>query len=112
MTIYDFCKFFDFTFSQGDFSDGDDTYKYIATDDQGVFHERLANDINDFIDMFESMEPDYCMEPLEYDGFIYDDKANTTYYDQAYRWIKATNYGYTYLTEVIAVFTGKDILTL
>lgn len=120
MKAYDFCKFFDFTFDQGLFTCTENesysvepgVYRFIATDDQGTFCNRYANDVNDFIDSFESMENDYCIEPLETDGFVYDENINVPYYKQAYDWIINTKYEYTYLKEVIAVFSGNDTLTV
>lgn len=114
MKIYDFCKTFDFTFETGEFFDDDgEKYLYRASDDQNCFHDRLENDVENFIDDFDSMVPDYIDDDLEYNGFIYDDKSPEAYYTQAYKWISGQpDYNDTWLYEIVSVFSGHDTLTL
>lgn len=121
MTISDFCSFFDFTFQEGNFilSDNDDNYmieageyKYMASDDQGCFCNRYANDIGDFISMFDSMVYDYIDSNIEEDGFIYDQKADGSYYDQAFKWLSGReDYKDTAIFHVVAVFSWNEKLT-
>lgn len=112
MYIDEFCKFFDFTFDSGDFIDEyGDHYKYIATDDQGCFVPRFSNNILNFRDMFESMEADYIVDDLEYNGFEYNQKIPVPYYEQAYKWLLAhDDYKYTDIFDVVSVFAGHDEL--
>ena len=78
MKASEFCKFFDFTYEKEhgyadtDFYSGE--YNYKATDDQGVFHDRLVKNVADFADEFDSMLQDYIQDDLEEQGFESDVK--------------------------------------
>ena len=113
MKIADFCNFFEFTFEAGEFYDDGEKYKYIATDNQGVFRDRLFNDIEFFIDAFDSMVPDYVDDDLEYNGFEYDKEDPAPYYVQAYKWMSDNpDYKDTDVYEIVKLFSGNDTLTL
>lgn len=88
MTVSEFCKFFEFTPYKESYTDEyGDVYKYHAVDDQGVFHDRVANKVADFTDEFDSMLVDYIDLTLEDYGFEYDGNGES-YYTQALEWIE------------------------
>ena len=123
MKISDFCEYFDFCFEAGDFEIKENDkvylftepghYKYSAYDMQGVFSTRYANDIQDFADMFNSMEEDYVVSVLDGADFIFNDHIDKDYYNQAYSYLKKLpDYNKTDTFHVISVFAGKEKLTI
>ena len=72
MTVYDFCKFFEFTCIK-------EKNGYIATDDMGVFREREFQKPEDAADMFDTLLYDYIDEYLEELGFEYSNSDRTFY---------------------------------
>lgn len=73
MKATDFCAFFDFTLERGENTDEyGETFKYYATDDQGVFDDRHLNDVSELVDLFDSCLHDYIDEDVEQKtGFEY-----------------------------------------
>ena len=60
--------------------------KYVVTDDQGCFSNRYISDVRELADCFDPELPDYIDSNIEEDGFVYDEKSNDTYYEQALKW--------------------------
>lgn len=91
MTVSEFCEFFDFTPYKETYTDEyGEIFKYHAVDDQGCFHDRTANKVEDFTEEFDSMLSDYIDCTLEDYGFEYDENGGP-YYEQALEWIEKTN---------------------
>lgn len=113
MNAYEFCKFFDFTLEkESGINEDGDTYNYIATDDQAVFHDRTAYKVSGLTDLFDSMLPDYVDEECEYNGFEYDESQDGTFYEQALKWVKSDeNYRDTDLAGVLEALVNPDSLT-
>lgn len=94
MKASEFCKFFDFTYEKEygyadtDFYSGE--YNYKATDDQGVFHDRLVKNVADFADEFDSMLQDYIQDDLDEQGF--EPELNENYWKSALLWIGDNEY--------------------
>ena len=95
MTVYDFCEFFDFTCEKVDGG-------YIATDDQGVFHDREFEKPGDCVDMFDSMLSDYVDDELEYHGFSWDGTGD--FYAHAWNWFADKE---TDLAQVVGALCGE-----
>ena len=112
MNAYDFCKFFEFTLEKEsgiadeDFYTGE--YSYRATDDQGVFHDRLVNDVKDLADEFDSMLQDYVQDDLEYNGF--EPPTNENYYEAALKWLETSELKDTDIHDVVRVLVNPDEL--
>lgn len=104
MTVYDFCKFFDFTCEKrGDC--------FVATDDQGVFHDREFYPASSASDCFDSMLIDYIEEPTEEYGFVYDETAVGTWYEQAEKWCDNNPDFPDYYADMIRVLANPDLIT-
>ena len=105
MKVNEFCDFFDFTYEKEHGEIDEDLYSgeynHIATDNQGVLHNRYVMNISDLSDEFNSLLDDYINEFIEEDGFEYDENAEGTYYEQAYKWCVDTNYEYKTITDVL-----------
>ena len=112
MKATEFCKWFDFTLDKGEFYDEDGVdWKYCATDDQGVFANRYADNVDDFADMFDSCLQDYVDEDLEYNGFDPDDYEPSQYYMSASRWCEdESEMNDTFLHHIVRVLAGLEKL--
>lgn len=93
MKATDFCKYFDFTLWVNDTNEEDESgyvSKYIATDDQQVFHTRYLDDVGFLASCFDSMLIDYVDRTLYYYNFQCDSNSDKTFYEQAKEWIENT----------------------
>lgn len=112
MKASEFCKFFDFTYEKEhgyadtEFYSGE--YNYKATDDQGVFHDRLVKDVKDFSDEFNSMLQDYIQDDLEEQGF--ESEVNENYWVSALKWI-GDNENYKVTKDVIDCLLHPEHIT-
>ena len=96
MNATEFCNYFEFSI----YKPSEDVKKRYATedgvianfvmiDDQGVFHDRVCEKIEEIVDCFDSMLMDYVESTLEDFGFEYDQKSDLTYYEQAHQWLNS-----------------------
>ena len=93
MKATDFCKYFDFTLWVNDTNEEDESgyvSKYIATDDQQVFHTRYLDDVGFLASCFDSMLIDYVDRKLYYYNFQCNSNSDKTFYEQAKEWIENT----------------------
>lgn len=114
MEATEFCKYFDFSLEKEEGSIDGVYYNYRATDDQGVFDDRLAENVADLADMFDSMLFDYVDSEAEYYGFTPSQDFNTFennhYYKEMKDRLEGTELKSTILYDVICVLVDPDKL--
>lgn len=119
MKATEFCKFFDFTlvkedgWKEWDYSTAyEGNYHYVATDDQGTFHTRYFDALEELVDGFDSCHYDYIDSSAEEDGFEYDENnTEKAYYEQMLDWMQSReDYKDTGVCEIVACLVNPWML--
>lgn len=112
MKATDFCAFFDFTLERGENTDEyGETFKYYATDDQGVFDDRHLNDVSELVDLFDSCLHDYIDEDVEQKtGFEYEEDKEGTYYEQLLEFLEVCKDAYDCYYEVVNALVHPETI--
>jgi len=112
MKASDFCNFFEFSYEKEHGYADDEWYQgeynYKATDNQGCFHDRYANDVTEFANEFNSLLQDYVDDTIENYDFV--PLGEKSYYEEALEWIEHTELKDTDTHEVIKVLVNPDLL--
>ena len=89
MKATEFCKFFEFSLERKHgYDEDEDEYNYVAMDDQGTLDPRYVMDVDDLTECFDSLLKDYIDDGIQEHGFEYNLMSDTSYYEQALKWIK------------------------
>lgn len=110
MKATEFCQFFDFTLErEGGVDEWDGEYNYVASDNQGCWDDRHAENIEDITDWFDACLHDYLRDDLEEDGF--KPNANGNYWEQALEWCKTNDmYKDSQHMQVIACLLDPELI--
>lgn len=108
MKATEFAKFFEFTIQFAtDFDEYGNEAKYEVIDDQGVFHTRYINKIEELIDCFDSMLDDYIFSIFEEDGYKFNEHEN--YFKQLEKWTQDKK-EYEGIREIILCFIYPELI--
>ena len=113
MNAIDFANYFEFDIvCEGSCLNNDDMGKYTLVDRDGVVSDKNLRGIFDITIKLEGLYEDQIDDLLIENGFMFNDKIKTGFYEQALDWIESTYMRDSAIYDVVKVLAGKDKLTL
>ena len=113
VSAYDFCSYFDFTLSkESGFVDNEyytGEYNYKAEDNQGTYHTRYVLTVEDLVDAFDYLLPDYVERVCEDCGFV-EKGSPRDYYKDLLEWIETSELNGTDTHNIVKVIVHPDLL--